>query len=88
MAELKNRIVGFATLKAGNYIDLFHVPKAYQLLGIARKLYISVQNKATELNQREITSDVSITAKPFFETLGFEVIKTNRSQKTSEFHQL
>lgn len=75
VAELENRIVGFATLKAGNYIDLFYVHKAYQRLGIARKLYNSVQNKATELNQREITSDVSITAKPFFEILGFEVIK-------------
>ena len=74
IAQEEGRIVGFATLRDGNYLDLLYVHKDYQRQGIAHKLYYEIENEAMSSGQTELTSDVSITAKPFFEKAGFQVI--------------
>lgn len=76
VAQLDNNIVGFATLDNGNYVDLFYVHKDYQRQGIANKLYADIEAEAKRQRQTILTSDVSETARPFFEKQNFLVVKT------------
>jgi putative acetyltransferase len=78
IAEQENKIVGFATLENGNYIDLFYVHKDFQRKEIAKKLYKEIEAKAKLQRQTKLTSDVSKTAKPFFKHVGFEEIKEQK----------
>jgi putative acetyltransferase len=74
VAQIENRIVGFTSLDKGNYIDLLYVQRDYQEQGIARKLYTNIEELAKQQGQIELKSDVSKTAKPFFEKVGFKVL--------------
>ncbi|TAG24938.1 MAG: GNAT family N-acetyltransferase [Cytophagia bacterium] len=74
VAENHAQITGFCSLDKGNYIDLLYVHKDYQRQGIANKLYEHIEKAAIQAGQTELKSDVSKTAKPFFEKVGFEVI--------------
>ena len=73
IAETKSQIVGFATLKHQNYIDFFYIHKDFQRKGIAQKLLNKIESRALEYGTTILTSDISITAKPFFEKNGFIV---------------
>ena len=75
VAQYRNKIVGFATLDDGNYLDLLYVHKDYQRKGIAQQLYANVEKEAKQRGQKELTADVSKTARPFFEKVGFNVVK-------------
>ncbi|ATN06331.1 GNAT family N-acetyltransferase [Chryseobacterium indologenes] len=75
VAISEHTIVGFATLDQENYLDLFFVHKNYQHQGIASQLYEQIENAARKQTERYIRSDVSKTAKSFFEKLGFYVLK-------------
>lgn len=75
VAHINNEIVGFVTLDNGNYIDLLYVHKNHQRHGIAYSLYEKIENEAKRQNQSSLTSNVSKTARPFFEKVGFEVTK-------------
>lgn len=74
VAQKVNEIVGFASLDKGDYIDLFYVHKDHQQQGIAKKLYEAIEAEAKRQGQTALTSDVSITAKPFFGKVGFRVV--------------
>jgi putative acetyltransferase len=74
VAQLEKKVLGFATLDNGNYIDFLYVHKDYQRQGLAYQLYTDIENEAIRQKQTELTSDVSKTARPFFEKVGFEVI--------------
>lgn len=67
-------ITGFASLE-NNYIDFLFVHKDFQSRGIAKQLFEALQQKAIETNVETLISDVSITARPFFEKMGFVVIR-------------
>ncbi len=75
------KITGFITLANGNYIDFLYVHKNYQRQGIARKLYQLVEAEAQKQGENHFTSDVSKTACPFFESVGFNVIKEQTFEK-------
>ncbi len=73
-----NQIAGFCTLDQGNYIDLLFVHKDYQQKGIASILYNEVEKEVRLHHQMQITADVSKTARPFFERIGFHVIQEQK----------
>jgi putative acetyltransferase len=75
IALLNNIIVGFASLQGGDYVDLMYVHKSFQRLGVAGKLYHALEQEAQRLEKELIRSDVSITARSFFEKMGFGVIR-------------
>jgi putative acetyltransferase len=77
LAIIKNKIVGYGTLKNGNYIDFFCVHKDFQRQGIADKVFTELEGEAKKENAKMITADVSKTAKPFFEKKGF-IIKAEQ----------
>ncbi len=73
IAQQNEKIVGFITLD-NNSIDLLYVHKDHQRLGVAFELYKTIEQFAKQQGQKELESDVSITAKPFFEKMGFEIV--------------
>lgn len=77
VAELNKEIVGFGSLENENYIDLIYVHKDHLRKGIANQILDSLKNKAQEYGNKNLTSDVSETARPFFERNGFSVVKEN-----------
>lgn len=79
IAEIDNKIVGFASLENNTYLDLMYVHKNYQRQGVANKLYIEIEAKAIEQGATLLTSDVSITARSFFEKKGFKIIAEQKN---------
>lgn len=73
IAEDKIVIAGFAELASNGYIDCFYCHKDYQGQGVGTLLFRTLQQKASDLNLDKLFADVSITAKPFFEKIGFMV---------------
>lgn len=70
-----DKIVGFGSLENDDYLDVLYVHKDFQQKGIANFLYEILEKEAISKNATQLISDVSITAKPFFESKGFEVIQ-------------
>ena len=79
IAEIDNRIVGFASLENNEYFDFMYVHKDYQRQGIADNLYSEIEAKAIKHGATLLTSDVSITARPFFEKKGFKIMAEQRN---------
>lgn len=75
IAHSHEHITGICTLRDGNYIDLFYIHKDHQRQGIGKLLYAEIEKEAEREGQSELTSDVNIAARPFFERLGFELLK-------------
>ena len=75
VADLDNKIVGYASLKNNDYLDLLYVHKDYQKRGIASKLYSEIEKQAIRNNSTTLYADVSKTAKPFFLNRGFKIIQ-------------
>jgi putative acetyltransferase len=73
LAIIQNKIAGFGTLKNGNYIDFFYIHKDFQRQGIADKTLTKLELEAIKQHSKTLTSDISITAKPFFEKRDFRV---------------
>lgn len=74
VAELDTKIVGYASLESNHYLDLLYVHKDYQRQGIADRLCSEIENEAVKRNATILRSDVSKTARRFFEKRGFEII--------------
>lgn len=74
IAEFQNNIVGFASLTDKGHIDMFYVHHQFQHQGIGRQLYTAILTRAHTKSISRLEAAVSITAKPFFEAMGFKKI--------------
>lgn len=75
VAEINNKIVGYASLEGINNIDLLYTHKDHQRQGIAGILITELEREALKRKASLLSSDVSETAKPFFEKKGFQTIE-------------
>ena len=73
IATLDGKIVGYADLQNDGKIDHFFVHGDHQAQGVARALMNRIIQKAPV--QQKLYSEVSHTAKPFYEKNGFNVVK-------------
>ncbi|QDU98206.1 GNAT family N-acetyltransferase [Lignipirellula cremea] len=77
-------IVGYAGMTAtenAGYIDHFYVHHQWQGQGVGKLLYQQLEADAVRLQLSELTSDVSITARPFFESRGFQVVTPQQVER-------
>ncbi|MED1864387.1 GNAT family N-acetyltransferase [Fictibacillus nanhaiensis] len=74
VAKNKDEIVGFSDLTHSGHLDRLYVHKHYQRQGIASALVNVIESEARKVNLLSIDTDASITAKPFFEQRGYEVV--------------
>ncbi|MBM83125.1 MAG: GNAT family N-acetyltransferase [Planctomycetaceae bacterium] len=68
-------IIGYTDLQPEGYIDHFYVHHQRQRRGVGKLLYETVETEALRKQIAQLTSEVSITARPFFESCGFEVVE-------------
>lgn len=80
VAEIDSKIVGLAALDDPEYLDFLYVHKDYQRRGIANVLFDELKLESLHQGHYKLISDVSITAKQFFESKGFEVVKENKKE--------
>jgi putative acetyltransferase len=74
-AEIDGKMAGFSSIDPKGYLDTMFVDKTCQKMGVASFLYAEMEKKAMEQKNDSILSDISITARPFFERRGFEVLR-------------
>jgi putative acetyltransferase len=67
-------IVGYAGWHAPGFIDHFYVHCDWQGRGVGKRLMAVLEAEARSGNVDQMTADVSITARPFFESQGFRVV--------------
>ncbi len=75
IAEETGEIIGFAELEANGHIGCFYCHKDYQRRGVGTRLYQTIEAKAVELGIGRICTEASITARAFFKSRGFAVVK-------------
>ena len=75
VVEADGKIIAYADVQSNGYIDHFFVSGAVARRGIGRLLMERIHAEAIQLNLKELTSDVSRTAQPFYEHFGFQVIE-------------
>ncbi|HDZ5414649.1 TPA: GNAT family N-acetyltransferase [Vibrio harveyi] len=75
VAELDGVIVGYSDVQSSGLVDHFFCHHAYQGQGVGRALMAHVFKQAKEKGLTRLYSEVSITARPFFEHMGFSVLK-------------
>ncbi len=90
IAEIDGKIVGYADLQNDGLIDHFFCHQDHQKEGVGRALMTHIFNEGKKQKIKLYFSQVSITAKPFFEHFGFKVVKQQlvevRDQKLTNFH--
>lgn len=69
----QSQIVGFSSITPQGYLHSMFVHKDFQNRGVATLLLEEIERYAAEHQIVRITSEVSITARPFFEKLGYQV---------------
>jgi putative acetyltransferase len=75
VAEEDRMIIGFAELEDDGHIGCFYCHKDFIGRGIGSLLFKAVEARARKLGAIKLFAEVSITALPFFERKGFQVIK-------------
>lgn len=82
---LDNTIVGFGDINEDGYLDRLYVHKDYQRRGIAKEIVNNLECYVEELGVNTITTEASITAKPFFEKMGYKIIKEQQVERRGQY---
>ncbi|AVL02751.1 GNAT family N-acetyltransferase [Pediococcus pentosaceus] len=69
-------VIGFADMSTSGYLDHLFVHPKYQRQRIATSLVNKLEQTITS---SEYSTYASITAVPFFEKMGYHIIRTNRA---------
>lgn len=73
VATAGGEVVGFANL-AGDYLDRVYVHKDWQRRGIGSAMVDALERAARKREIGAVYTDASITARPFFQALGYRVV--------------
>ena len=77
VATDEGEIVGFASLKGDSHIERLYVHPGHARSGVATVLMDALMKLARARGAKTLTGDVSDTAKPLFDRLGFQSQKRN-----------
>ncbi len=75
VAVVDGMIVGYADVQTDGYIDHFYTHFEWQGKGVGTALMRTIVECAESHAVARLYSDVSVTARPFFEARGFHVLK-------------
>lgn len=84
IADEEGIIVGFGELEPNGHINCFYCHKNYQRRGVGSQIYQVIEAKALELGLDRLFTEASITAKPFFQHMGFSVVKEQQVTRRGE----
>lgn len=74
----QGKMAGFSSMNKEGYLHSMFVHKDMQGRGVATQLLSEVEKMGKAYGVDEITSEVSLTAKPFFEQKGYKVVKSQK----------
>lgn len=74
----QGKMAGFSSMNKEGYLHSMFVHKDMQGRGVATLLLSEVEKMGKAYGVDEITSEVSLTAKPFFEQKGYKVVKSQK----------
>ena len=75
VAVKDEKIIGYADIQPDGYIDHFYCHHQFQGKGVGRFLFAAIEKEAMKKGIPGMYSNVSVTARPFFEAMGFSVEK-------------
>lgn len=73
VAVRESRIAGFSDLEPDGHIDMLYVHPEHARRGVARALLAHIEGIAADHAPGRLYTEASITARPVFERMGFEV---------------
>ena len=79
--ELDGQIVGFTAFTEQGYVDFLFVHHKHQRRGVARALLTEAEMQLRALGVRRATTHASITARPFFEAMGYVMLEQRWFEK-------
>ena len=85
IAEKNGDIVGFGDIEKNGYLNRSFVHKNYQSRRIASSIVKELESYAEKICIRTIITEASTTAKPFFEKIGYSLIKEQQIEKKGIF---
>lgn len=78
------KILGFGNITREGYLDRLYVHKDYNGQGIGTILTNQLETYAIDLGLKEIVTQASITARPFFEKRGYKLIKEQTVERNNQ----
>ena len=81
IAEDDGKMVGFTAFTPAGYVDFLFVHHEHQRRGIARSLLQEAETQLRELGVRRVTTHASLTARPFFESMGYVMLEQRWFEK-------
>lgn len=81
VAIIGGQMAGFSDVSDDGFVDMMFVAPTVLRRGVARQLLAYGEHVARARNVRALSADVSITARPFFESQGFVVVAEQRPVK-------
>ncbi len=79
----QSEIVGFSSITSQGYLHSMFVHKDFQGEGIATMLLNEIEQYAITAGIMRITSEVSLTARPFFEKKGY-IVEEEQKRKANQ----
>lgn len=79
----QSQIVGFSSITPQGYLHSMFVHKDFQGVGVATRLLEEIERYAVENQISRITSEVSLTARPFFERRGY-IMEVEQKRKANQ----
>lgn len=78
------KILGFGNITREGYLDRLYVHKDHNGQGIGTILTNQLETYAIDLGLKEIVTQASITARPFFEKRGYKLIKEQTVERNNQ----
>lgn len=75
VAESGGQIVGFSELERNGHIETLYVHHQHQGMGIASRLMSEMETRARAFGARQLFTEASLTAYPFFQRRGFKLVR-------------
>jgi len=77
VAEGDDGLAGFLELEENGHLDMLYCRRDRVARGVGSRLYAAAEEMAGELGLDVISTEASITARPFFERRGFRLLRRN-----------
>jgi len=68
-------VVGFGELEGNAHINHFFVHHHHQRRGVGNRIYAAIEAEARKLNLPRLFTEASITARPFFDRMGYQMVQ-------------
>lgn len=75
VVEYNGTIIWFGDIILTGYLDRLYVHKDYQRMGVGTAIADRLEQYAADCRIPVVTTDASITAKPFFEKRGYRTVR-------------